>query len=96
MKKYNYINKTFSQKGKSANLESVHERKKLQKSENVFLDHDSVDICLKRDLKKHGFKHLALVHKGKKPFQCNTCDASFAKNDHLKRHIASAHEGKNP
>ena len=32
------------------------------------------------------------VHEGKKPFQCSTCDASFARKSHLKGHIASVHE----
>ena len=34
------------------------------------------------------------VHEGKKPFQCNICDASFTRNNHFYTHVVSFHERK--
>ena len=36
------------------------------------------------------------VTKTKKPFNCNLCYVSFARNRDLKGHTASVHEGKKP
>ena len=33
------------------------------------------------------------VHKGTKPFKCDTCDAGFTSKQGLKGHIASIHGG---
>ena len=41
-------------------------------------------------------EHMKSVHEGKKAFQCNICDASFARKGHLNTHVASVHEGKKP
>ena len=41
-------------------------------------------------------RHVTSVHEGKKPFQCNACDASFAQNSDLKKNKASVHEGNKP
>ena len=39
-------------------------------------------------LKKGNLKgHTESVHKGKKPFKCNICDAAFARKQNLKGHI---------
>ena len=40
--------------------------------------------------------HIASVHEGNKPFQCNICDASFVEKRGLNRHVASVHEKKKP
>jgi KRAB domain-containing zinc finger protein len=40
--------------------------------------------------------HVASVHEGDKPFNCDICNYCFSKRDKLKRHIASIHEGKKP
>ena len=42
----------------------------------------------------HLNRHVESIHKGKKPFECNVCDASFSDNGNLNRHIESVHEGK--
>ena len=48
-------------------------------------------------LKKGNLKgHTESVHKGKKPFICNICDASFSEKGNLKGHIESVHKGKKP
>ena len=41
-------------------------------------------------------RHVSSVHKGKKPYQCDMCDASFAQKQQLQIHIASVHERKKP
>ena len=41
-------------------------------------------------------EHIASIHKGKKPFECNICDASFARKANLNGQLASVHEGKKP
>jgi hypothetical protein len=46
---------------------------------------------------KNGWNtHMVTVHEGKKPFECNICDASFALKHHMKGHIASVDKGKKP
>ena len=46
--------------------------------------------------------HIAAVHEGKKPFKCETCDATFARKnkftrkDNLNTHIATVHEEMKP
>ena len=40
--------------------------------------------------------HIASVHEGKKPFNCELCNYSCSENSRMKKHIASAHEGKKP
>jgi hypothetical protein len=40
-------------------------------------------------------KHVALVHEGKKPFQCKVCDKCFAEKSKMNKHMASFHEGNN-
>ena len=37
-----------------------------------------------------------MVHEGKKPFDFNSCEASFEDKSNLERHIASVHEEKTP
>ena len=37
---------------------------------------------------------ITSVHKGKKPFKCNICDASFTRKGSLNIHMGSVHEGK--
>ena len=39
-------------------------------------------------------EHVAYVHEGKKPFKCETCQASFADKRNLKSHVSVVHEGK--
>jgi KRAB domain-containing zinc finger protein len=41
-------------------------------------------------------RHVLSVHEGKKPFKCNICDATFAKNSNMKNHFSAVHEGKKP
>ena len=41
-------------------------------------------------------RHIASIHEGKKPFQCNICDATFVGKGGLNRHVASVHEKKKP
>ena len=41
-------------------------------------------------------RHLPYGHEDKKSFRCDTCDASFSLQKHLKGHIALVHEGKKP
>ena len=36
------------------------------------------------------------LDKREKPFNCNVCNASFARNGNLKGHTAAVHEGKKP
>ena len=36
------------------------------------------------------------VHDGKKPFQCDACDASYVSKKGLQYHVAAIHEGKKP
>ena len=35
---------------------------------------------------------MDLVHEGKKPFQCNTCNYSTSLKEHLETHIESVHQ----
>ena len=35
---------------------------------------------------------MDLVHEGKKPFQCITCDYSTSQKEHLETHIESVHQ----
>ena len=32
----------------------------------------------------------------KKPLKCDICDYSFSRKDHMKKHVASVHEGNKP
>ena len=41
-------------------------------------------------------RHLPYGNDDKKSFKCDTCDASFTLQKHLKGHIALVHEGKLP
>ena len=41
-------------------------------------------------------RHVTSVHKGKQPFRCNACGASFTQNADLKKHKTSVHEEKKP
>ena len=41
-------------------------------------------------------RHIALVHEGKKPFNCNTGDANFTQKSSMNRHIATVHGGEKP
>jgi hypothetical protein len=38
--------------------------------------------------------HIASVHEGKKPFECNICKTSFAEKGTLKKHLVSVHKAK--
>ena len=38
--------------------------------------------------------HIDTVHEKKKPFLCNSCDASFAARGNLNKHVATVHEKK--
>ena len=39
--------------------------------------------------------HIEAVHEGKKPFQCNICDASFSHKGHMNSHIERFHKQGN-
>ena len=39
-------------------------------------------------------KHVASVHKGKKPFKCDICDYRSSEKGHIKIHVATVHGGK--
>ena len=39
-------------------------------------------------------QHVVSVHKGKKPFKCNICDANFSDSGNIKRHVFKIHEGR--
>ena len=39
-------------------------------------------------------KHIAVVHNGHKPFQCEHCGHSFSVNGKLTAHMSSVHERK--
>ena len=41
-------------------------------------------------------KHIASIHEGKKPFECNRCNTMFSQKGNLEKHIASVHEKKKP
>ena len=48
-------------------------------------------------LKKGNLKgHTESVHRGKKPFKCNICDAAFARKQNLIGHIESVHGEMKP
>ena len=36
-------------------------------------------------------RQITTVHEGKKKFKCDTCTSSFARKEHLKKHIESLH-----
>ena len=36
--------------------------------------------------------HIATIHEGKKPYQCNSCDSQFFTMNQLKKHRVSVHE----
>ena len=37
-------------------------------------------------------RHSAQVHERKKPFRCNFCDATFAREGNLNQHVTKIHE----
>ena len=39
-------------------------------------------------------KHIKFVHGGQKPFQCDTCDKSFKRQQDLKQHTSLPHAHK--
>ena len=39
--------------------------------------------------------YVASVHEGKKPFNCEICDASFTAKQRMRSHYEAVHEGKN-
>ena len=41
-------------------------------------------------------QHVDAVHRGIKPFVCNSCEYTSAFPHHLRRHIEIVHEGKRP
>ena len=41
-------------------------------------------------------KHVASVHKGKKPFKCDICDYRYPVKTKMKTYFASVHEGYKP
>ena len=41
-------------------------------------------------------RHVASLHEGKKPFNCELCDYSSSVKSSMNKHIASVHEGKKP
>ena len=41
-------------------------------------------------------RNIDAVHKEKKSFKCNICDAGFSRKDHLNRHIEAVHGGVEP
>ena len=45
---------------------------------------------------QHLKKHIGKVHKKKKPFKCNPCNACFVENGDLKNHIRKVYEKKKP
>ena len=38
-------------------------------------------------------KHVASVHKGKKPFKCDICDYSCSQKQQMKQHVEKKHDG---
>ena len=38
-------------------------------------------------------RHIELVHKGKKPFECNDCGKSFSQKINLSKPVKSVHKG---
>ena len=39
---------------------------------------------------------IATQHEGKKPYNCEICNAGFSQNVQLRAHIAVVHQGKSP
>ena len=37
-------------------------------------------------------KHVEAIHKGNKPFECEVCEARFARKGTLHRHVESIHK----
>ena len=38
--------------------------------------------------------HIAIIHEGKKKYQCDICNAEFKSKHGIKVHIVRIHEGK--
>ena len=58
------------------------------------IEKEPCPICNKSYSQKALKFHISSVHDGVKPFKCSSCDASFARNNHLRRHYGNVHEGK--
>ena len=41
-------------------------------------------------------EHVALVHEGKKAFNCKKCDYGCSKKEYMQQHVALVHEGTKP
>ena len=72
---------------------------------HIKLKHDKIPyepyqctICKKEfsgvNGKRNMNQHVAVVHEGKKPFECELCDACFSKKVGLETHISMVHDGK--
>ena len=82
--------------GKQAkNISSAHQKTfQMHHIDKGDITERSTDKRLQCDACNSFFKtktnlkaHIELVHEGKKPFRCIICEASFAQNAHLKRHV---------
>jgi len=40
--------------------------------------------------------HIMEIHKGKRPYKCTKCEATFNYKNAMTRHIANIHDGKKP
>ena len=74
---------------------------------HIKLKHDKIPytpyqctICKKEfsgvNGKRNMNQHVAVVHEGKKPFQCEICNSCFSKKVGLEKHISSVHDGNKP
>ena len=70
-------------------IETIHERKKLNKISCEFCSATFKFECLLK-------RHVAEVHEGKKPYKCEICSFSSARNYDLIKHIKNVHEGERP
>ena len=50
------------------------------------------DTGIKIKINNENQTHIASVHDGKQPFQCNICDSYFSKKSKLASHVFSVHE----
>ena len=53
-------------------------------------------ICIKFLQDFNSFVHIASVHEGKRPFECDKCEKRFAMKGQMTKHISSVHEGNKP
>ena len=71
----------------------VHEEKKIYQSHQC-------TICNRKFVGKNARRnmndHVAVVHEGKKPFQCEICNSCFSRDRNLRAHISFVHEGNTP